>query len=222
MKPKACLACLLILFILLTAVTACAKKGDQEESQPTSETSPSTSRTQVTTKETEPSPEETETEPGESQESDPSESADPSTEATTQVTSTSSTASTMTLPSYTVTVTTPQATTTTAATTIKDLSKEYEAIYKDYAGRLRSKTPVLIKEYKEEAKANTTGAFGLGIIQTQKVAALTRIETEGTYEMTALRVRTNGDAADPAFDTWAGKLGDVYLDELAKLRAAFD
>ena len=221
MKPKACLACLLILFILLTAVTACAKRGDQEESQPASETSPSTSRTQVTTKETESSPVETETEPSETQESDPSESADPSSEATTQVTSTSSTASTMTLPSYTVTVTTPQAT-TTVATTIQDLSKEYEAIYKDYAGRLRSKTPVLIKEYKEEAKANTRGFIGLMDIRTQKTAALTLIQAEGTAEMTSLRLRTNGNAADPAFDTWSGELTKVYRAERDKLRAAFD
>lgn len=219
MKPKACLACLLVLFILLTAVTACAKKGDQEESQPTSETSPSTRRTQVTTKETEPSPLETETEPSETQESDPSESADPSTEATTQVTSTSSTASTVTLPSYTVTTTEgasftfPSLTWTSPPT---NLSKEYEAIYNDYSDRLKKATPRLIDEYKAEIKTNPD----IEKVKEKKIDALSAIAEEGTAKMDKLYQDKDGELLE--LGEWVGKLGVVYAQELVKLNRGFD
>lgn len=244
MKGKKYLALLLILVIAFSAVAACARGEDPPESDPAPESSPvSTSTTTRLTTET--LPEETSSpETGAITYPDPTSSGVPKTsepQKTTQATSSKTTTltlpsytgtATLTLPSYTgtATLTLPSLTTktegtsvsTTPKTTAKNLSKEYEAIYKDYANRMAKKTPVLIKEYEKEAKDNRLGAVGLAAIQAQKVASLTRILTEGTAEMTALRVRTNGDAPDPEFDKWLEKLGQAYETELAKLRKAFD
>ena len=221
MKEKRILGYLIAILSLCLLITACAKRGDQEESQPTAETSASTSRTQVTAKETEPSPLETETEPSETQESDPSQSAqpDPSIEATTQVTSTSSTASTMTLPSYTVTTTEgasftfPSLTWTNPPT---NLSKEYEAIYNDYSDRLKKATPRLIDEYKAEIKTNPD----IEKVKEKKIDALSAIAEEGTAKMDKLYQDKDGELLE--LGEWVGKLGVVYAQELVKLNRGFD
>lgn len=235
MKAKRIVAYLLIILSLCLAITACARQADDQEPDPSEETSSQSRQTTTRPRETDPiltDPVDTETS-GTGEVTDPLEPSEETQKATsltsvsqTKTQSTRSQASTtVTLPTYTLptfTLNPPTSESTPAKTTAKNLSKEYEAVYKDYADRLRKQTPTLISEYKKEAKANTSGSFGLLRIQTQKVAALTQTETEGTAEMTFLRLQTNGDADDPEFDKWAGKLGSVYLEELAKLRAAFD
>ena len=241
MKAKRILTYLLIILSLCLAITACAHKADDREPDSSEETSSPSSQTTTKPGETDPiltDPEDTETTgdggptdaPETSGQTQKSTSPTPVSQTKTQASSRSQTSSTVilptytyptyTLPTYTIDFTTRES--TPAKTTAKNLSKEYEAIHKDYANRLRKQTPVLIQEYKKEAEANTQGSFGLLRIQTQKVAALTQTEAEGTADMTFLRLQTNGDADDPEFDKWAGKLGSVYLEELAKLRAAFD
>lgn len=221
MKEKRILGYLIAILSLCLLITACAKRGDQEESQPTAETSPSTSRTQVTAKETEPSPLETETEPSETQESDPSQSAqpDPSIEATTQVTSTSSTASTMTLPSYTVTTTEGASFTFPSLTWTnppRDLYEEYERIYNDYSDRLKQATPRLINEYKTEIKTNTD----IDSVKAQKISALSTILGEGTAKMEKLAQDKDGNLLE--LGEWEVKLGAVYAQELLKLNQGFN
>lgn len=235
MKAKKIWVYLLIVVSLFLVVTACARKSDDQEPVPSEAISSQSSLTTSRPRETDPiltDPVDTDPsgtgEPTDSSESseETQESISPTSVSQTKTQSTrSQTSTTVTLPTYTLptyTVDRPTSESTPAKTTAKNLSKEYEAVYKDYANRLRNQTPTLISEYKKEAKANTSGPIALGWIKTQKVAALTQTETEGTAEMTFLRLQTNGDADDPEYNKWVENLGKVYRDELAKLRAAFD
>lgn len=100
--------------------------------------------------------------------------------------------------------------------TSKSSASGYEAIYNEYAQKLRDKTPELIKEFEAEAKTNTEGIAGLAEIYSAKLEVLAQIETDGVSEMADYMLR-HGSGKYEEYSEWAGKLYAVYEEEGLKL-----
>lgn len=94
--------------------------------------------------------------------------------------------------------------------------ESYEAIYNDYVQRLKNATPVLIKEYEQEAKVNNGGLQGLAQIANSKIAELADITTEGGMEMADF-VMTKGSGNYDEYREWYTKLNEIYEEEASKI-----
>ena len=103
-----------------------------------------------------------------------------------------------------------------AATVSSANSTGYEAIYNDYAQRLRNATPVLINEYNLEKQSNTEGISGLAKILNNKIEKQAELLNEGIGEL-AKYYFSNSSGSYDEYEEWADKLYDVYMEEADKL-----
>ncbi len=87
----------------------------------------------------------------------------------------------------------------------------YEDIYNDYSKRIRDATPGLIEEYKQEAAKNNAGINGLAEISNSKVSDLAEISNDGVSEMADFMMH-HGSGDYSEYESWAGKLYDVYME----------
>lgn len=92
----------------------------------------------------------------------------------------------------------------------------YQEILDSYTKKLQDATPGLIKEYQNEAKANTNGVDGLAEICNDKISVLAEICDDGISEMAEIYFRS-GSGAYSEYEDWAGKLTDVYMEESGKI-----
>lgn len=104
----------------------------------------------------------------------------------------------------------------------KDFQQEktYESILADYTEKLRSRTPELIEEYKEEAASNDGGLNGLAEIANKKVESLAEVVNKGVEEMAKI-MYTTGSGKYEEYQDWATKLYDVYEEEASKIYDAY-
>ena len=96
----------------------------------------------------------------------------------------------------------------------------YQEILDNYTKKLQDATPGLIKEYQNEAKANTNGVDGLAEICNDKISVLAEISNDGISEMAEIYFRS-GSGAYSEYEDWAGKLTDVYMEESGKITDAY-
>lgn len=92
----------------------------------------------------------------------------------------------------------------------------YARILSEYTEKLKLATPKLISEYNSEAKDNTEGTMGLADLSIGKTSELAKISVDGTGEMAEVMLN-KGDGKYDKYESWAGKLTDVYMEESAKI-----
>lgn len=104
--------------------------------------------------------------------------------------------------------------------TISSLTETAEEAYKkildEYTVKLQEETPRLIEEYKAEAANNTGGLEGLAELATAKVEELAVISNEGVGEMANVMYK-KGSGSYEEYESWAGKLMEVYMEESQKI-----
>lgn len=106
----------------------------------------------------------------------------------------------------------------------KDITKEkvttYQSILDEFSKKLKTATPKLVKEYKQEASKNSNGITGLAEISNNKIQELAKISTDGIEEMAKL-MYSSGSGSYSEYEKWAGKLQDVYTKQAGKITAAY-
>jgi len=95
----------------------------------------------------------------------------------------------------------------------------YEAIYEEYAAKLRAATPGLIEEYNAEAAQNTDGTEGLADICTEKISVLSNILNEGRDKMQTYMDEISGSYEE--YQEWSDKLYNVYMEEADKITEVY-
>ena len=101
-----------------------------------------------------------------------------------------------------------------------NISNKYQTILNEYSQKLKSRTPSLITEYKNEASKNTNGLNGLATICNNKVSILAEISTEGIGKMADIYYKY-GNGKYSEYEEWAGKLQDVYMSEAEKIQDVY-
>ncbi len=102
----------------------------------------------------------------------------------------------------------------------KSAEEAYQEILDAYSAKLQDATPGLIEEYKAEAANNTAGLDGLAKISNEKIEKLAMINNEGVQKMADIMF-TMGSGSYEEYESWAGKLMDVYMDEAGKITDAY-
>ena len=108
----------------------------------------------------------------------------------------------------------------TQPTETVNVQSKYQAIINEYSTKLKNKTPSLITEYKNEAAKNTGGLNGLATICNNKVSILAEISTEGIGKMADIYYEY-GNGKYSEYESWAGKLQDVYMEEAGKIQDVY-
>lgn len=108
-------------------------------------------------------------------------------------------------------------TTTSSETSAKS---GYPKILEEYSAKLRAAAPRLVREYQQEATQNTQGLQGLASLSNKKVSELAEISNAGVQEMAQWMYRS-GSGTYSEYESWAGKLMDVYQEEAAKITNAY-
>lgn len=98
-------------------------------------------------------------------------------------------------------------------------NEDYEAIYNEYAERIRTATPDLVDAYLEEVAVNVNGIVGLADICNQKIEVLAQVSNEGVSQMALLMSSGTGNYDE--YSEWAEKLTNVYMEEAAKITDAY-
>lgn len=98
----------------------------------------------------------------------------------------------------------------------QDADEKYQSILDEYTIKIQEATPGLIEEYKAESKDNTSGLTGLAEIANSKVAKLAEINNEGIGKMAEVMLK-QGSGSYSEYESWAGKLMDVYMEESQKI-----
>ncbi len=93
----------------------------------------------------------------------------------------------------------------------ENVQNGYEAVYNEYAEKLRSAAPVYIQEYYQEKQSNTEGLSGLAEIANKKVMKLAEISNEGVGELAKVYYSSKGEYSE--YEAWAEKLYEVYMEE---------
>lgn len=101
-----------------------------------------------------------------------------------------------------------------------NIQAKYQSILNEYTTKLKSKTPSLITEYKNEASKNTSGLSGLANICNNKVSVLAGISTEGIGKMADIYYKY-GNGKYSEYESWADKLQDVYMEEAGKIQDVY-
>jgi hypothetical protein len=100
----------------------------------------------------------------------------------------------------------------------------YKALHDEYTKKLKEATPGLIDQFHAEAEHNEEGIEGLANISNAKIALLAEISSEGMTAMAQV-MYSSGTSSDPEsfieYETWAGKLQTVYMEEVSKITDAY-
>ena len=87
----------------------------------------------------------------------------------------------------------------------------YESILEDYTAQLKEQAPVLVDEYKTEAKEKTGDIAALAELSNAKIAKLAETCDAGISKMAEL-MQKNGDEYS-TYEEWSLKLTDVYTEQ---------
>ena len=90
-------------------------------------------------------------------------------------------------------------------------ASDFEAAYEHYARQIRQKTESLLSEFQTEAAQGNLGAEDAAILAGAKAEELVSINNAGMEEMEKLLDENPGSEA--AYQEWADKLYNVYLEE---------
>ncbi len=101
-----------------------------------------------------------------------------------------------------------------------NIQSKYQSILNEYSTKLKNRTPSLITEYKNEASKNTSGLNGLATICNNKVSVLAGISNEGIGKMAEIYYKY-GSGKYSKYESWAGKLQDVYMKEAGKIQDVY-
>jgi hypothetical protein len=93
----------------------------------------------------------------------------------------------------------------------ENVQNGYEAVYNEYAEKLRSAAPVYIQEFYQKKQSNTEGLSGLAEIANKKVMKLAEISNEGVGELAKVYYSSKGEYSE--YEAWAEKLYEVYMEE---------
>lgn len=97
-------------------------------------------------------------------------------------------------------------------------STSYQAIFDTYSAKIKAATPGIVQEYINES-AGISDITTLAELSNAKVQKLAAISNDGIVEMAQLMYDTNGSYSE--YESWAGKLTDVYMEEAAKITDAY-
>lgn len=108
-----------------------------------------------------------------------------------------------------------------SAQTATEQPKEvtYESILEDYTQKLKEQTPVLVDEYKSEAKEKAGDVQALAELSNAKIAKLATTCDEGIAEMAKI-MQKNGDEYS-TYEEWSLKLTDVYMEQSELITDAY-
>lgn len=108
-----------------------------------------------------------------------------------------------------------------SAQTATEQPKEvtYESILEDYTQKLKEQTPVLVDEYKSEAKEKAGDVQALAELSNAKIAKLATTCDEGIAEMAKI-MQKNGDEYS-TYEEWSLKLTDVYMNQSELITDAY-
>ena len=95
----------------------------------------------------------------------------------------------------------------------------YESILEDYTAQLKEQAPVLVDEYKAEAKEKAGDIAALDELSNAKIAKLAETCDAGIGKMAEL-MQKNGDEYS-TYEEWSLKLMDVYTDQAQLLPDAY-
>lgn len=97
-------------------------------------------------------------------------------------------------------------------------STSYQAIFDTYSAKIKAATPGIVQEYIDES-AGISDITALAELSNAKIQKLAAISNDGIVEMAQLMYDTNGSYDE--YESWAGKLTDVYMEEAAKISDAY-
>ena len=100
------------------------------------------------------------------------------------------------------------------------LEEAYQGILGDYTSRLQEAAPRLAEEYNAEYPSNENGLEGLAELSNSKISTLAELANEGVVEMADVYF-TKGTGSYEEYETWAGKLMDVYMVEAQQITDAY-
>ena len=95
----------------------------------------------------------------------------------------------------------------------------YESILEDYTAQLKEQAPVLVDEYKAEAKEKAGDIAALAELSNAKIAKLAETCDAGIGKMAEL-MQKNGDEYS-TYEEWSLKLMDVYTDQAQLINDAY-
>lgn len=95
----------------------------------------------------------------------------------------------------------------------------YESILEDYTAQLKEQAPVLVDEYKAEAKEKAGDIAALAELSNAKIAKLAETCDAGIGKMAEL-MQKNGDEYS-TYEEWSLKLMDVYTDQAQLITGAY-
>lgn len=95
----------------------------------------------------------------------------------------------------------------------------YESILEDYTAQLKEQAPVLVDEYKAEAKEKDGDIAALAELSNAKIAKLAETCDAGIGKMAEL-MQKNGDEYS-TYEEWSLKLMDVYTDQAQLITDAY-
>lgn len=95
----------------------------------------------------------------------------------------------------------------------------YESILADYTQKLEDQAPVLVDEYKAEAKDKKGNINALAELSNAKIAKLAETCDTGIAEMAELMYK-NGDEYS-TYEEWSFKLTDVYTEQAELITDAY-
>lgn len=95
----------------------------------------------------------------------------------------------------------------------------YESIFEDYTAQLKEQAPVLVDEYKAEAKEKAGDIAALAELSNAKIAKLAETCDAGIGKMAEL-MQKNGDEYS-TYEEWSLKLMDVYTDQAQLITDAY-
>lgn len=95
----------------------------------------------------------------------------------------------------------------------------YESILEDYTAQLKEQAPVLVDEYKAEAKEKAGDIAALAELSNAKIAKLAETCDAGIGKMAEL-MQKNGDEYS-TYEEWSLKLMEVYTDQAQLITDAY-
>ena len=95
----------------------------------------------------------------------------------------------------------------------------YESILEDYTAQLKEQAPVLVDEYKAEAKEKAGDIAALAELSNAKIAKLAETCDAGIGKMAEF-MQKNGDEYS-TYEEWSLKLMDVYTDQAQLITDAY-
>ncbi len=94
-------------------------------------------------------------------------------------------------------------------------TEQFQKIYDEYIETLRSKTPVLIEEFKSESIYNAENGLDNESLAHDKESQLTLIFNEGLAEF--VKIVNSNNASPDEYNYWEGKLNAVYNEQVEEL-----